>query len=460
MNEAYIKISQLPPASGTTPSVDLVGQTGGQTKRIPLSCLVDGDTIQADNEKGIILNPDYTVSKEEVANLSEKTNGISVEKISSPNLFDKDSVLNKSGYYSASGFSQSDSYNATHPILIKANTRYKIDKIDSSLGGGSVYWAKVEEDGTIISVYRGGVDYGSYVIFSTASEGYYSFNTGLKSNVGLVMVCVDSEWPSEYRPYIKPTTIYKLESVLLDEVSLKTNFPWMYSNKLFGKSVVFDGDSISAGVADDGRAWGARIAEKNNMLFKNFSVGGGTITYGTTLPGGANRHWVSGQIDNIISLYPNIDYLILEGGVNDADVLDEETQFGVFDPTDFSGNYDRTTYVGALDYLFYTAKNAFTGAKIGFVVIPKQGFPGNIRDKRRRYLEQAILSCIKWQIPYVDLWELCPIDPNDVTYYDASLGESGNKLGMKSFADSQHPTAFGYECFITPMVEAFMKSME
>lgn len=72
MNEAYIKISQLPPASGITPSVDLVGQVGGQTKRIPLSSLVDGDTIQADSEKGITLNPDYKVSKEEVINLASK----------------------------------------------------------------------------------------------------------------------------------------------------------------------------------------------------------------------------------------------------------------------------------------------------------------------------------------------------------------------------------------------------
>lgn len=62
----YIPISGLPLATGKTPDAEIVGNTQGATKRIPLSSLVDGQTLVANPQGGIKLSPDYTVNKAEL----------------------------------------------------------------------------------------------------------------------------------------------------------------------------------------------------------------------------------------------------------------------------------------------------------------------------------------------------------------------------------------------------------
>jgi len=51
----------------------------------------------------------------------------------------------------------------------------------------------------------------------------------------------------------------------------------MENNKLFGKTIIWDGDSICAGNKVYGN-WATRIAANNHMVMKNYAVGGGTIT--------------------------------------------------------------------------------------------------------------------------------------------------------------------------------------
>ena len=47
-------------------------------------------------------------------------------------------------------------------------------------------------------------------------------------------------------------------------------------NKLYGKTIIWNGDSICQGGAEKGN-WATRIAEWNSMECKNYSVGGGTV---------------------------------------------------------------------------------------------------------------------------------------------------------------------------------------
>ena len=48
-------------------------------------------------------------------------------------------------------------------------------------------------------------------------------------------------------------------------------------NKLYKKTIIWNGDSICAGNKDTGN-WATRIAEKNSMEYKNYAVGGGTVS--------------------------------------------------------------------------------------------------------------------------------------------------------------------------------------
>ena len=228
---------------------------------------------------------------------------------------------------------------------------------------------------------------------------------------------------------------------------------------LKGKVIVFDGDSICSDVSEidpSRRGWAARVGNRGEMEWYNYSVGGGTITaemYAEST--GAARHWVSRTIDRIYSEHPHVDYLIIEGGTNDADLLGIESKsFGSYDINDYSGNYDDTTFTGALESLFYKALNYYPQAKIGYIVAQKMG-PPNIGcdaiNNRRFYFLRAIEVCKKWGIPYIDLWESSPINPSLKCYYDPELDIPGNIERGSAYRDGQHLTSIGYDMIANPI---------
>ena len=146
-------------------------------------------------------------------------------------------------------------------------------------------------------------------------------------------------------------------------------------NRLYGKTIIWNGDSICAGSSKTGN-WATRIAERNSMNCKNYAIGGGTIAEGLPLTmSGKKRHSVSATLDIMKEEYPDADYIMIEGGTNDADLLGiatesrEGTRLGGFDRWDFSGNYDLTTFCGALEGVFYRATKYWCGKKIGFTLI-------------------------------------------------------------------------------------------
>ena len=64
-------------------------------------------------------------------------------------------------------------------------------------------------------------------------------------------------------------------------------------NRLYGKTIIWNGDSICAGSSKTGN-WATRISERNDMICKNYAIGGGTIAEGLkpTMNGkpGGNSH--------------------------------------------------------------------------------------------------------------------------------------------------------------------------
>lgn len=234
-----------------------------------------------------------------------------------------------------------------------------------------------------------------------------------------------------------------------------------------GKVIVFDGDSIChagrAGVNGDNAGWAARVGNALKMEWYNYAVGGGTVTgdmYQEST--GKARHWICRYIDDIHQLHDKVDYLILEGGTNDSDLLGiGSDKFGTFDPADYSGNYDDTTFTGALETLFYKAINYYPNAKIGYIVAQKMGTPKcgfGPEFHRRYYFLRAIDICKKWGVPYLDLWERSTLNPKLKCYYDPDLSIEENEAAGKAYKDGQHLTDAGYD-LISPAICAFVRSL-
>ena len=231
------------------------------------------------------------------------------------------------------------------------------------------------------------------------------------------------------------------------------------------KTIVFDGDSICQASSEKKhtieRGWAYRIGKWNDMCWRNFGIGGATITAEMySLVSGNARHWISRSIDDIHKEFPSLNYLILEGGSNDADLLrDNPERIGSFTPSDYSGNYDDTTFCGAVENLFYKAINYYPTAKIGFIIAPKMGVGDTYEIRsRRKFLLMIIEMCKKWGIPYLDLWDGSPMNPNLKVYYDADLSQEENVAAGKAYIDGQHLTKVGYD-IISSTINAWIKTL-
>ena len=220
---------------------------------------------------------------------------------------------------------------------------------------------------------------------------------------------------------------------------------------LNGKTIIWDGDSICAGSADTGN-WATRIAEANSMTSRNYSVGGGTLADGfPLLANGGKRHCVSLTIERMHSEYPDADYVIFEGGTNDAnlfadhfDILGE--RMGVLNPDDYSGEYDKETFIGALESIFYRATKYWVGKKIGFIIAQKMGQSAKALNRRRHYFDVCAEICKKWGIPCLDLWHGCYLNPTLPWMYNRENTPEENKKGNVGFyIDGQHLTSRGYD---------------
>lgn len=394
----------------------------------------------------------------------------------SANLFNKDEAI--SGYYfypNASGgdYVRGDLY---------PKSTFSIAYIPIN-GAGDYSWFNAKSEfgvngAKIVPLYNANKEYVSYIngtldvdnneiTHFTVTEqkiadgavylGYSVKNT----TIGSAMAVKSSIYPSEYIPYA-PQSYFLSSEIKVPQSCIAT----ASENILYGKKVVFDGDSICHAPSTGG--WARFIGEKNGMDWYNVGVSGGTITSGVYYASGGARHWVSSYIDTIHTNHPTLDYLILEGGTNDADLLTNE-QLGEMTYANYGNlaNFDDTLYIGALESMFLKALTYYPTAKIGFIVAHKMGLapgfgyesgdsPGTRR--RRKFFDIAIDVCKKWGISYIDLWESAPLCPRINAYYDTSMTAEENRDAGKAYTDGQHLTQVGYD-IISPKIEAWMRTL-
>ena len=287
------------------------------------------------------------------------------------------------------------------------------------------------------------------------SAGGYKFAT--------MMVIESRTYPDEFIQYKEDATTPVLG------INLATDFVQNQLNPLYKKRIIWNGDSICAGKAfgDEEDAWAGRIANRNNMTYKNYAIGGGTITENVTVNETAT-HSISGTVDTMYAENPHADYIIFEGGTNDADILgshlNNETpeKFGAFTKSDFSGNYDKETFCGALESIFYRATNYWKGKKIGFIVAHKMGVSNTGYDSesfnRRNYFETAIQICKKWGIPVLNLWDDCYLNPSLPHLYSNNATWQENQDAGSFYADGQHLLSSGYD-YESDIVNNWLKTL-
>jgi len=209
----------------------------------------------------------------------------------------------------------------------------------------------------------------------------------------------------------------------------------MSNNPLSGKILSVNGDSICEGVGYDG-GYAGIIGTENGMTVQNIGVSGGTIT-----PIGDN-HTISTTISSMRS---DADYIILEGGGNDAD-------FGVTLGSLTSGYTDTlntSTFAGAFEYMLKSAIARFPTAKIGYIFIHKcfANFDSRVANS---YYGVAKAACEKWGIPYCDLNTMTPAIGYISALASAYTGNNG---------DGIHLNEQGYRLFYVPKIVAWMKGL-
>ena len=374
----------------------------------------------------------------------------------SPNLIIYDEII-KTGYLGTTGYVTTSGYCYSAPFYVESGKTYKFNPMTSVFGQNALIYYRLDYQGNVFD--RSGrfstPDENGYVTFTPSFSGYIQVNIGYRGrDEDVVMFCLSSDYPETF---VKGEYI----NTYVNEIKGSTK----NSNPLFGKIALFNGDSICASNTDaSGKgAYAGRIASANGMTIYNYAVGGGTITAET-----GDRHWIVDSIDGMHTAHPVADYIILEGGTNDADIIGSilngnvPEKFGSFNLTDYSGSYDEETFCGAVEKMFFKAISYWPASKIGFVVAMKMGRStvGYTKDtwNRRAYFETIMQICNKWGINFINLWDTCYMNPMLTACFDSTMTAQQNIDNGKMYTDGQHPTPTGYD-YLAPMIGAWMKTL-
>lgn len=253
---------------------------------------------------------------------------------------------------------------------------------------------------------------------------YFGFSD-ITSQLATAMVVKGSTYPDSY---IAPGTTRTIEGLQITKsqiVDLDSS-----SNPLAGKLASFNGDSICFGAGSAG-GYAAIIGQENEMNIENIAVSGATIS-----PQSGVAHCISTSIGNMNA---DADYVILEGGVNDADM---SVTLGEIS-NGYTATLDTTTFAGAFENMLKSAIARFPDKKIGYIFVHKCG------NFRNGYYEIAKTALEKWGIPYCDLFTKAP-PIGFITELATTFTSNG---------DGYHPNDAGYRTHYVPKITAWMKTL-
>lgn len=186
--------------------------------------------------------------------------------------------------------------------------------------------------------------------------------------------------------------------------------------ELKGKIIDFLGDSLTEGkgLNDDGNRYD-RYIWKTCALKRanNYGIGGTRIAH-QTRPSEKARHDLD-FCGRCWDLDPEADVIVVFGGTNDYGHGD--APFGEI------GDTERTTFCGALDYLFRTIRELYTSATL-VMVTPGHRFDDATNPPEEKYTKLGLVGrpladyvnaiveiAGRYNVPVLNLYEKLDIDP-------------------------------------------------
>lgn len=291
--------------------------------------------------------------------------------------------------------------------------------------------------------------------FISKENGYATFSSTTYSNAKYVrftildqskdfstaMVVKDVEYPSTYIPYGYTVKYSKKLDREIENIAKNINPATIFDNKV----MLFTGDSICYGAN-----WRPTVEDYSNtgwrkIIQENYPK---SITYGYGI-GGTTISKRSGRTDSILermttmfSEHPEADYIIIQGGVNDAYNI-TDCPIGTIS-TGYTDELNENTFAGALESIFKYTQTNWIGKKIGYIVTFK--VPSAMGQfKFNEYMDIAKQICEKWSVPYCDLY-----NESNLNYY---IQEVSNAYG-----GGLHPNETGYR-IITNKIEKWLETL-
>ena len=231
----------------------------------------------------------------------------------------------------------------------------------------------------------------------------------------------------------------------IDSLQLANKNIFMQSN-LYGKKIVFFGDSITANKGSWGDA--DTIRAKYKMTGANYAVGG--MTYSVRSDSNDTNN-IYLRMQSKLSDILDAEYICFQGGTNDAfrgvplgEMLDEN---------DFTTEGNTSTFAGAFEMACKLLRTQVPSAKLLYLVNLKIPRNRNLKN----YVETAKRICNKYSIKYLDLWNDSGLNPaiesiNDKYYsIDTSISTE--------HGDQTHPTAEGYKVHLNDKVDFALNSL-
>ncbi len=216
------------------------------------------------------------------------------------------------------------------------------------------------------------------------------------------------------------------------------------NDPLYGKNIIYDGDSIANSLAANGYGYPNILAKQVNGTYNSQAAGGARLT------SDASRHSV---VDNLPNLPKDGDLYCFEGGINDywGDVPIGNITAGYTDAV------DTTTICGAMEAIFRYALNNFD-APVCFVITHKVQqtaiTPNANGDTFQDYRDAMLAVCQKYSIPVYDAFATSGLNGWNEVQSAAYL--TGNSAGTP---DGIHPNAEGYKKFYVPQLMTLFRSM-
>lgn len=217
---------------------------------------------------------------------------------------------------------------------------------------------------------------------------------------------------------------------------------------LAGKTIVAFGDSIVAGHKYTAASFVNFVAEKEGMtvLQKN-AVNGATIM-DANYSGGR----ILTQIQNAGASTP--DYVIFDGGTNDAEYLTNHTGIQIGDAT----STDEATFAGSFRATIQKLKEKYPNAKLVYAAVHKLGSRETTMQENLRAVELAI--CEELGVTVSDVYT-SGLDTTDANMKNTYTFDNTTSAGVPGTNGSgTHPNFAAIEKYYVPTVSATLRTAQ